>query len=252
MKAQLRKRGYSGKSIERQLRKVDTLNREDLLKTKNQRKSGNDRVPIVLTYSHLLPDVHKIVRKHIDTLYQSDRMKLVFKQPPVVAYRRDRNLCDSLVHYKTHKLVGGYDYTCEPDCKFCKILTSDNVYDTDNHVQFHPTQDVHCRKYNLIYCILCNKCRCTVYVGQTQREIRERMREHLRDIRQQNDKPIIRHFDDNHTADNATFAILEQVYEDSVVARTVRESLWIKKLKTTRPMGCNVKDCWVPAQFRTL
>ena len=44
LKSHLRKRGYSGKNIERQLQRVDKLNREDLLQAKTKKKKG-ERVP---------------------------------------------------------------------------------------------------------------------------------------------------------------------------------------------------------------
>ena len=50
-----------------------------------------------------LPEVGEIVRKNMDTLYKSEHLKEVFKQPPVLAYRRDRNLGDILVHGKLIK-----------------------------------------------------------------------------------------------------------------------------------------------------
>ena len=49
LKVQLRKRGYSGKDIEKQLQKVDMLKREDLLNIKNKEKK-EERVPLVLTF----------------------------------------------------------------------------------------------------------------------------------------------------------------------------------------------------------
>ena len=64
LRLKLRKREYSEKDIEKQLHKVDTLKREDLLSVKSQVKK-EDRVPLVLTFSRHLPDKHKIVRKHL-------------------------------------------------------------------------------------------------------------------------------------------------------------------------------------------
>ena len=88
LKVQLRKRGYSGKDIEKQLQKVDMLKREDLLNIKNKEKK-EERVPLVLTFSRHLTDIHKIVRKHLPVLHRSDRMAKAFQKPPIVAYRRD-------------------------------------------------------------------------------------------------------------------------------------------------------------------
>ena len=116
LKVQLRKRGYNGKDIEKQLHKVDTLKREDLLSVKSKEKK-EDRVPLVLTYSRHLPESRKIVWKHLPVLHRSDRMTEVFQKPPIVAYRRDKNLADTLVHGKTDKALKQKDSTCS--CRVC-------------------------------------------------------------------------------------------------------------------------------------
>jgi hypothetical protein len=81
----LKKRGYSSNLIDKQFQKVDKLEREDLLKHNQPKQS--DRVPLVSTYTDALPNIHTILRKHLDTLYNSEEMKQVFSQPPIVAFR---------------------------------------------------------------------------------------------------------------------------------------------------------------------
>ena len=49
LKSQLRRRGYSGKKIERQLQPVDMLKRDDLLQTKLDKKA-EERVPLVVFF----------------------------------------------------------------------------------------------------------------------------------------------------------------------------------------------------------
>ena len=75
LKTQLRRRGYSGKLIESQLQRVDRLDRSELLETKRKKDKNANRIPIVMTYSNLLPDVHRIVHKHMNILHHSDRMR---------------------------------------------------------------------------------------------------------------------------------------------------------------------------------
>ncbi|KAH3806716.1 hypothetical protein DPMN_135040 [Dreissena polymorpha] len=82
------------------MKKVDSKKREDLLRTKVSSKSTS-RVPLVITFSRVLPNVGNILRKHLPTLRTSDRMKKVFPEPPLAAFRRDCNLEDILVHKKT-------------------------------------------------------------------------------------------------------------------------------------------------------
>jgi hypothetical protein len=51
IKTQLRKRGYTNDMVEKQLKKVNNLDRENLLQYNT--KKQNNRVPLVITYSKL-------------------------------------------------------------------------------------------------------------------------------------------------------------------------------------------------------
>ena len=88
--------GYSGRFIEGQLQKVDKLERKQLLEKAKSKKM--QRILLVSTYMRQLPNVHSIVRQHLDTLYTSARMRKIFQELPIVAYRRNRKLGDLLVH----------------------------------------------------------------------------------------------------------------------------------------------------------
>lgn len=98
IKNHLRKRGYSNDIVENQLYKVDNLERENLLQYSTRKQ--NNRVPLVITYSKALPNIHDILGKNMIILSQSDKMKKVFNQPPIVSFRRDKNIKDILVHRK--------------------------------------------------------------------------------------------------------------------------------------------------------
>ena len=80
---------------------------------------------MVMTYSRLLPDIHQIVQEHMPpVLHGSTRMKSVFPAPSLVAFRRDKNLRDALVHGKTNKLLK----TGIEDCE-CGILSREPMQD---------------------------------------------------------------------------------------------------------------------------
>ena len=54
-------------------------------------------------------------------MHRSDRMKLIFADPLIVAFRRDNNLQDLLVHMKRHQQFLKNQNSCRP-CKN-QILT---------------------------------------------------------------------------------------------------------------------------------
>ena len=132
LKVQLRKRGYSGKDIEKQLKKVDTLKRDDLLTVKRKDKK-EERVPLVLTFSKHLPDIHKIVRKHLPVLHRPERMAKAFQTPPIIAYRRDKNLADTLVHGKTNRALKHSDNACS--CKVYHALHMEEIWSSSRDVK---------------------------------------------------------------------------------------------------------------------
>ena len=80
MKKNLCKWGYTNRSIDNELMKVDKLDRHNLLQYRTD-KSKTDRVPLVLTYSKGLPYVCEIMKKKMTVLHKSEKMKKGFIKP---------------------------------------------------------------------------------------------------------------------------------------------------------------------------
>jgi hypothetical protein len=78
---------FQSDMVEKQLKKVDNLDRENLLQYNT--KKQNNRVPLVITYSKALPNIHEILKKNMKILYNSEKMKRIFDEPPIVSYKRD-------------------------------------------------------------------------------------------------------------------------------------------------------------------
>ena len=79
-----------------------------------------------------------------------------------------------------------------------------------------------------------------MYVGETERTLKERTIEHKCDIKFQKDKPIMRHFR-NHEEKDLSVAILTRTAGENKTYRLISEEKWIKNLQTYSPRGCNVK-----------
>ena len=127
LREQLYKRGYKQSAGEKQLRKVDSLERDDLLNQIHVKEQEQDRIPLVLTYGGSLPNIHNILSTRANMLQNSERLKQVFRQPPMVAYRRGDNLMDMLVHKKMNRIFSenkrkGMQRCGRKRCAICKFV----------------------------------------------------------------------------------------------------------------------------------
>jgi hypothetical protein len=243
---QLKSRGYKSGFIERQLKRVDALDRTDLLNRKKPAKVNTGRVPLVVTYSKTIPNVHNIINKNMRVLHRSERMRNVFQKPPLVAYRRDRNLGDMLVHGKLNRIQKRYDhgFDCGENCRVCDVLTTQtSVKSTDSRNSYVlNTQEFKCKTRNVVYMIYCGHCDKPVYVGETERTLGERLKEHLADVRLRRDTPVSTHFArTGHGVDDFKAAVLERMCDESRNYRLIKERDWIRRLNTEVPSGLNTK-----------
>ena len=104
-------------------------------------------------------------------------------------------------------------------------------------------QDSKCTERDVIYGLTCTKCGKVVYVGETGRQLKDRVDEHLRDIRLNRDKPVATHFNsNNHSIHNVQVSVLEKVHGQSKSLRLIRENDWINRLNTKFPSGLNSKE----------
>ena len=95
MKKHLIQRGYKQKTIHNAIKKASLVTREEALADKTTPKSLQ-RVPFVITYNPMLPNIPKIPYDARSILHASERCTKVFKNVPLVSYRRARNLSDML------------------------------------------------------------------------------------------------------------------------------------------------------------
>ena len=163
-------------------------------------------------------------------LHKSPDMQQIFSEPPIIAYRRDRNLNDILVHGKHNRIfkTRGEESDSYPDKKVCDM----SGYCPRNN----------CKTTNVIYDLYCEICKNVVYVGETERTVGER-KEHLADIRHKRDKAVAIHFSAaNHSFKDHKFVILERCMAYSCYYRRARERFWMERLNTITPNGINRKS----------
>ena len=62
-----------------------------------RKKKTTTRIPFVLTYHSNLPPVGKIISDHWNILQTKPKLRRTYKERPLVAYRKPKNLRDLLV-----------------------------------------------------------------------------------------------------------------------------------------------------------
>ena len=92
LKERLVNQGYNKKSIGQQFSKVNTTDRNELLKEKAHDKETQNKTLLVLTYNHFLPNISNIVRKHWNIPNISRTLQGLFQEEPITTFERNRNL----------------------------------------------------------------------------------------------------------------------------------------------------------------
>ena len=100
LKLDLLSRDYNPKVISTAFTRIHSVKREDALK-RVEKQEGPKRVPLVITYHPTLPSISKLARNHWNVMVEnSARLEKIFPLPPVIAYKRSKNLRDILVKAK--------------------------------------------------------------------------------------------------------------------------------------------------------
>ena len=88
-------RRYKERCIHDAIKKASLVTREEALADKTKPKSPQ-RVPFVVTYNPMIPNMLKKLHEARPILRASERCNEIFKNVPLVSYRRARNLSDIL------------------------------------------------------------------------------------------------------------------------------------------------------------
>ena len=88
----LTKRGYNKKETTTQINRAISIPRNKLL---NKVKTSNtERFLLTVTYNRTLPDLKAIIDKNWHILQIEPKLKEIFAEPPILAFKRNKNLKD--------------------------------------------------------------------------------------------------------------------------------------------------------------
>ena len=206
LKEHLLSRGYKESMIDLQIQIAAIVPRQVALQCHARSTLG--RTPLVITYHPSLNNLPAVLTKHFPILHTSKKLNNALPNPPMVAFRRPRNLKDLLVHARistpSPSLPAGNSPCKGKNCKCCaEIVTCNKFSSTTTSRTYNIRSEMTCKSSNLVYLITCKRCNLQ-YVGETKQPLHFRMNGHRSDIRtKKNDKPVAAHFcqPDHHTKD---------------------------------------------------
>ena len=171
---------------------------------------------------------------------QDPRMKEIFPEPPLVAYKRPPNIKDKLIRAKVPKTNSGRPKRkligmkkCQK-CVICPFVKEGKaVSSTSNNCRVDINTSVSCVSANIIYLLGCNRCP-QQYIGETERTLKERFSEHRGYVKNKIlTKATGKHFNEaGHRESDMTITILEKIYNANPQYRKQREKMWINKFNT--------------------
>ena len=239
----LRARGYTRRLISHV--KNDVWQNYDLRTVRTEINLGNT-IPIVTHFDRLQSKLNRTWRQEIAKNSHFSNMRLL---PSFKIHKNLRQILTSskVKSYRSPALATmGTALKCtahvqpclHPRCMCCEHLEADPSRAVRTHIAT-ASVTLTCNSKNLIYLIHCNKCGAR-YVGETKRQLKDRLNNHRSDIATRKQTAIAIHFNKaHHSVTNLRITPIEQMQTESDVARKAREKFYINKLETKFPRGLN-------------
>ena len=219
--------------------RAQQIDRQSTLQTSQKEK--NDRIPFTLTFHPRNNPVKAIILNNFKILQNDPVTGAIFSQPPLISFKRDKNVGNFLVRsaFKTIEKPGTFK-CARSRCKTCPFVqNADKISGPKRSVKI--SDRFTCTSANVIYCITCTLCK-KLYIGETGRRLGDRFREHLRDVEKDDkdaSKPVARHSNlPNHSKEHMSICGLS-LHQGTTDSRKNLEQRFIFQIGTVNPHGIN-------------
>ncbi|XP_019614385.1 PREDICTED: uncharacterized protein LOC109462296 [Branchiostoma belcheri] len=204
-----KKRGYEETLLDAAITRAQERSREDTLQKKTP-TAPQDRTVLVTTYSPHPPPLHTVITKYWNLVQLSSRTRDIFQDPPLVAYRRNKNIKDMLVRARIpkenrnllEKFVPSGSFPCGKNgCTNCAYVKKANNFKSHRTGKCYAIRThINCQSKNIVYLIQCKKYGVQ-YVGETKQTLANRLNSHRSAINTctKKDTPVSAHFNQTHS-----------------------------------------------------
>ena len=214
------------------------------LLTYRKRAISNDRIPLVITYHLKFEGIGSAIKEAYNrSIAKFPELKSLFPQPPMVAFRRARNIRDKVMRADQHRRHSANQVSSSQVRGRSQLAQFINPLQTITNQKTKRTCQIGggpATTKGAIYAAECNKHKL-LYIGQTERTLSTRFNNHRSDvIHQPHVCKLTEHFNQNSCSMDTDLqvSVLEQV-SGSRALREYKEDRWITRLQTVAPNGMN-------------
>ena len=225
--------------VEQSVNRVQNVNRESTLEP--SASDNEERIPFTLTFHPNNLAARNVVLRNFKILQSDPETAPIFPNPPLVLFKRDRNLRNSLVRSSLPSNLEPGTFNCSRKvCNTCPFINSKTHIRGPNG-SYQVNDHFDCTTSNIIYCITCTLCN-KLYIGESGRKLGDRFREHLLDVKNKGSdlsKPVARHFNlPGHSHEHMEICGI-YLHLGNNETRKRKEQRLIFKLGTLAPNGIN-------------
>ena len=254
--SKLKMRGYKEETIRENIKRAGEMDR---LLDSNKNIQSIPIIPFITTYNRTLPPIKDILQENWNILSINNTIKDKFTEKPIVAYRRNRNIKDTICSYhivndkverKQRKFGSCSPCLSRKNNLCCKQVKRTKTFRSNVTKRYYKIrQTVNCKSNWVIYLLTCKKCYIQ-YTGKSEWPMNTRVNKHRFDANARTISiPVSEHFKTpGHSfEDDAEFIIIEKLENFEETTEKLKEKLkqrenfWIKELKTLKPHGLNME-----------
>ena len=186
------------------------------------------------------------MHRHWGIIANDTEINKAISDVPITAFRQPPNLRKILVKAnitkQSHQPTTGKTKRCG-NCNQCQFITENNTITSSVTGKVHNViGEISCNTRNIIYIITCQKC-TKQYIGETKRELKKRIYEHIYTIRSHKPTPVSEHFNQiDHNLSHFKASGLFKVNTKNTRKRRLCEQKYITEFNTLAPKGINQRE----------
>ena len=153
--------GYPASAVQAGHYRAQQIDRQSALQT--SQKENNNRIPFTLIFHPHNHAVKSIILKNFKLLQNDPDTGRIFSQPPLISFKRDKNIGNFLVRsaFQTSNQAGTFE-CARARCKTCPFICNvEKLSGPKRSIKI--TDHFTCTSTNVIYSITCTLCKKVIH-----------------------------------------------------------------------------------------